>query len=54
MNESGLWPADAIEAELAHVGADEVRNAYHRSAYWEARMKMSEWWADQIHAMLKP
>lgn len=54
LNESGLWPADAIEAELAHVGADEVRNAYHRSAYWEARLKMSEWWADQIHAMLKP
>ena len=33
MNESGKWLPDAIEAELAHVGADEVRRAYHRAAY---------------------
>ncbi|MEL7229756.1 MAG: integrase arm-type DNA-binding domain-containing protein, partial [Pseudomonadota bacterium] len=31
LNESGKWSPDAIEAELAHVGADEVRKAYHRS-----------------------
>ncbi len=31
LNESGLWNRDAIEAELAHVGADQVRRAYHRT-----------------------
>ncbi|MEP3523989.1 MAG: site-specific integrase [Hyphomicrobiales bacterium] len=48
LNESGKWNPDAIEAELAHVGADEVRKAYHRSTYWEERVKMAEWWAKEI------
>ncbi|QYI99807.1 integrase arm-type DNA-binding domain-containing protein [Thalassovita mediterranea] len=48
LNESGLWNADAIEAELGHVGADEVRRAYHRSLYWDERVKMANWWARQI------
>lgn len=48
LNESGLWAPDAIEAELAHVGADEVRNAYHRSLYWDERVKMTEWWANTV------
>ena len=52
LNESGLWSPDAIEAELSHVGADEVRKAYHRATYWEERINMTEWWADQIHEMI--
>lgn len=48
LNESGKWQPDAIEAELAHVGADEVRRAYHRAAYWDERVKMAEWWAGEI------
>lgn len=48
LNESNLWSADAIEAELAHVGADEVRRAYHRSLYWDERIKMMDWWSDQV------
>ena len=51
LNESGLWSPDAIEAELAHVGADEVRKAYHRATYWDVRVNMAAWWADQIDAM---
>lgn len=51
LNESGQWQADAIEAELAHVGADEVRRAYHRAAYWDERVKMAEWWAGEIDAI---
>ena len=51
LNESGLWSPDAIEAELAHVGADEVRKAYHRSTYWDERVKMSEWWAGEIRVL---
>jgi len=51
LNESGMWQADAIEAELAHVGADEVRRAYHRALYWDERVKMAAWWADEIERL---
>lgn len=54
LNESGKWQPDAIEAELGHVGADEVRKAYHRATYWEARVEMSAWWADEIDRMRAP
>jgi integrase len=52
LNESGLWNEDAVEAELAHVGADQVRRAYHRARYWEERVKMADWWAGEIQKML--
>lgn len=48
LNESGLWNRDAIEAELAHVGSDQVRRAYHRAAYWDERVRMADWWAVQV------
>jgi integrase len=51
LNESGKWSADAIEAELAHQGADDVRRAYHRATYWDERVRMSEWWENEIVAM---
>jgi integrase len=51
LNESGKWLPDAIEAELAHVGADEVRRAYHRAAYWEERSQMAEWWANEVESI---
>ncbi len=54
LNESGKWSADAIEAELAHVGADEVRRAYHRAQYWDERLKMAAWWADEIDMIMRP
>ncbi|MEN0654082.1 MULTISPECIES: tyrosine-type recombinase/integrase [Hyphobacterium] len=52
LNESGLWNSDAIEAELGHVGADEVRRAYHRARYWDERVRMTEWWARAIESRL--
>ncbi len=51
LNESGKWNPDAIEAELGHVGADEVRRAYHRAAYWEERKEMAEWWAGELASL---
>ena len=51
LNEAGLWNADAIEVELGHADADDVRRAYHRALYWEERVKMAEWWASQIKQM---
>jgi integrase len=53
LNESGKWTADAIEVELAHVGADEVRRAYHRAQYWDERVKMAAWWAKKIDQLRK-
>lgn len=52
LNESGKWNRDAVEAELAHLGADQVRRAYHRARYWEERVKMADWWAGEIAGML--
>jgi integrase len=48
LNESGLWNADAIERQLAHVDSDSVRRAYARADYWEERVRMMAWWADRI------
>ena len=33
LNESGLWNADAIERQLAHVDNDSVRRAYARADF---------------------
>ena len=52
LNESGLWNEDAIEAELAHIGADQVRRAYHRARYWDERVKMADWWAGRLYALV--
>lgn len=51
LNECGFWSADAIEAELGHLVADEVRRAYHRALYWDERVKMTDWWSNQISHM---
>lgn len=48
LNESGLWHEDAIERELSHVETNEVRRAYARSAHWDERVKMAEWWAGEL------
>jgi integrase len=52
LNESGLWNRDAIEAELAHIGADQVRRAYHRAAYWDERVRMAKWWANNVYTAI--
>ncbi|MEQ1942337.1 integrase arm-type DNA-binding domain-containing protein [Mesorhizobium sp. VNQ89] len=53
LNESRRWSPDAIEVELGHVGADEVRRAYHRAVYWDERVKMAEWWAGSLESVRK-
>jgi integrase len=47
-NESGLWHADAIERALAHVEGNDVRRAYVRGEHWEERVRMAQWWADEL------
>jgi len=51
LNESGLWNADAIERQLAHVDNDSVRRAYARADFWEERIRMMAWWADRCEEM---
>jgi integrase len=51
LNESGLWNADAIEAQLAHVEGNSVRRAYHRADYWDERIRMMAWWANRCEEM---
>lgn len=51
LNESGLWNADAIERQLAHVDADAVRKAYARADFWDERVRMMAWWADRCDEM---
>jgi integrase len=48
LNESGLFKADAIEAQLAHVDGSKVRRIYNRATYWEERVRMMQWWADML------
>ena len=48
LNESGLWHADAIERQLAHIEGNAVRKAYARGEHWEERVRMMQWWADRL------
>jgi integrase len=51
LNESGRFNADAIERQLAHVDSDSVRRAYARADFWEERVRMMAWWANQCEEM---
>ena len=51
LNECGLWNADAIERQLAHVDSDSVRRAYARADFWDERVRMMAYWADRLDAM---
>jgi len=49
LNEIGRWNPDAIERQLAHQEADDVRRAYiHAAEYWPERVKMMQAWADYL------
>jgi integrase len=48
LNESGLWHADAIERQLAHVEGNSVRRAYARGEHWDERVRMMTWWANHL------
>ena len=47
LNEQG-FDGDIIEAALAHIGDNEVRNAYNRSEYIQRRIPMMNWWSEHI------
>jgi integrase len=51
-NQSGLWPYDAIERQLAHQDGSDVRRAYHRADYFDERRRLMNWWGSEIEAMI--
>lgn len=51
LNESGKWNPDAIERALSHKDSNQVRAAYHRSAYWAERVRMAQWWSDYLDTL---
>lgn len=42
------WNSDVIEAALTHCDKNEVRKAYNRSTYINARKEMMDWWGQLI------
>jgi integrase len=48
LNEMGLWNADAIEKQLAHMDGNMVRRAYTRGEYWAERVRMMQHWSDYL------
>jgi len=51
LNESGLWNADAIERQLAHIDGNSIRKAYARGEFWDERVRMMTWWADNLNTL---
>uniref|UniRef100_B8J055 Integrase family protein n=1 Tax=Desulfovibrio desulfuricans (strain ATCC 27774 / DSM 6949 / MB) TaxID=525146 RepID=B8J055_DESDA len=47
LNELGHRP-DAIEAQLAHKGADKIRATYNRAEYMKERRNLMQAWADYL------
>jgi integrase len=51
LNECGMWNADTIERQLAHVDNDSVRRAYARADYRDERVRIMDWWAGRCREM---
>jgi integrase len=51
LNESGMWSADAIERQLAHIDRNSVRAVYNAAEYMPERRKMMQWWADYLDGL---
>lgn len=51
LNESTRWSRDAIERELGHIEANDVRRAYARGEHMEERRAMIQWWADHCDTL---
>lgn len=52
VNESNLFNFDVIERQLAHVPQNRIRSAYNRAQYWDERVKMMNWYSDQVKLWL--
>lgn len=52
LNECSPFSADAIERALAHAPASSVRAAYHRGQHWDERVRMAQWWSENLQTLL--
>jgi len=48
VNESNLFNPDAIERQFAYVPKNRIRSAYNRAQYWDERVKIMEWYGEQV------
>lgn len=48
LNEHSGFEKDVIERQLAHQETNDVRAAYNRAQYLDARRKLMQWWADWL------
>jgi integrase len=51
LNEMGIWNPDAIEKQLAHLDASQVRRVYTRGEYWDERVRMMQHWSDHLNQL---
>lgn len=51
LNESSLWSVDAIELQLAHIEGNQVRAAYNYAKLLPERVKMMQWYADELNRL---
>lgn len=47
-NESGLWAPGVIETYCARKDLNAVRGIYNRASYWDERVKLAQWWANEL------
>lgn len=48
LNEQKRWHQDAIERQLGHMEANEVRRAYARGEHWDERVRMMKAWSNYL------
>lgn len=48
LNESGQFPPDVIERQLAHQEQNEIRRAYNSAEHLPERVRMMQYWADYL------
>lgn len=49
--ESGKWSFEVMEAALAHGKKNTVVGSYARATHYDARIKLMQWWADELDTM---
>lgn len=52
LNESNLFNSDAIERQLAHVPQNRIRSAYNRAQYWDERVRLMQWYGEQVEGWM--
>ena len=54
LNESGLFQANWIEAQLSHVDRNKTRASYNHADYLAQRTEMMQWWGNFVSEYTQP